>query len=178
MPSRSILVITGASGSGKTAIVTALSAQAAPGIRYHHFDAVGVPNPETMTAQYGSPEGWQVAICHQWITRLATDPTDRALDVLEGQVRPGTVQEAFQTNRVRRGRILLLDCAPAAREARLHGPRNQPELATVQMTAWAAYLRGQADALHVPTLDTTHLSLTEAIERVRQHVTALALAAD
>lgn len=178
MPPRSILVITGASGSGKTAIVAALAARAAPGVRYHHFDAVGVPDPGAMTAQYGSPEGWQVAVCHQWITRLATDPTDSILDVLEGQVRPGTVQEAFQRHQVRRGRILLLDCSPAAREARLVGPRNQPELATTRMTAWAAYLRGRADALHVPALDTTDLSLPEAVERVRQHLTALAEAAD
>jgi hypothetical protein len=178
MPPRTILVITGASGSGKTAIVSALASEVLPRVRYHHFDSVGVPDVETMRAQYGSPEAWQVTVCHQWITRLTTAPEDLALEVLEGQVRPATVQEAFRTNRVGKGRVLLLDCSPAVRNTRLHGPRNQPELATGQMTAWAAYLRGQADALHIPTLDTTELSLAEAVARVRQHVTALALAAD
>jgi hypothetical protein len=174
MPPRSILVITGASGSGKTAIVSALAVHPAPGVRYHHFDAVGVPSTEAMTAQYGSPAGWQVAVCHQWITNLAVAPSDSALEVLEGQVRPSTIQDAFHINGVRRGRILLLDCSPAVREARLHGPRNQPELATLQMTAWAAYLRGQADALQVPTLDTTDLTLAAAVEKVRQHIATLA----
>lgn len=170
MPPRSILVITGASGSGKTAIVTALAASPTPGVHYHHFDSIGVPSAEVMTAEYGSPGGWQVATCHQWIKRLASSPADGSLDVLEGQVRPHTVRQAFELNRVERGRILLLDCSPEVRDARLRGPRNQPDLATAQMTNWAAYLRGQADALDVPTLDTSELSLAEAVERVREHI--------
>lgn len=126
-----------------------------------------------MTAEYGSPGGWQVATCHQWIKRLASDPTQSSLVVMEGQVRPHTVREAFQLNGVKRGHILLLDCSPEVRDARLRGPRNQPDLATAQMTNWAAYLRGQADALDVPTLDTTDLTLAEAVERVREHITAI-----
>jgi hypothetical protein len=131
-----------------------------------------------MTRDHGSPQGWQTAVTHEWITRLATDPEEIRLAVLEGQVRPATVQEAFRTNSVRHGRILLLDCSPEAREARLRGPRAQPELANVQMMTWAAYLRGQADALHVPVLDTTALSLEEATRQVEHHMAALAAAAD
>jgi hypothetical protein len=173
MPPRSILVITGASGSGKTAVVAALAADPMPGVRYHHFDSVGVPSTEEMIEKHGSPGGWQVATCHQWIKRLATDPADNAAEVLEGQVRPRTVQDGFELNGVRGGRILLLDCSPETRDARLRGPRNQPDLATAQMTNWAAYLRGQADALDIPTLDTTELSLQEAVDRVRKHITAI-----
>ena len=178
MPPRRILVITGASGSGKSAVLQAIAARQTPGIRVHHFDSVGVPTPEAMTRDYGSPQEWQTVVTHQWITRLATDPDDTRLAVLEGQVRPATVQEAFRTNAVRHGRILLLDCAPDVREMRLRGPRAQPDLATAQMMAWSAYLRGQADALRIPVLDTTSLSLEDATREVERHMAAIAAAAD
>lgn len=177
MSPRSILVITGASGAGKTAIVSALSARPHPGIRYHHFDSVGVPTVEAMIAQYGSGEAWQTGVTGDWIKRLAEEPGGGPLDVLEGQVRPGIVQEAFETNRVERGKMLLLDCTPDVRLARLSGPRGQPELATNQMTAWAAYLRGQADALHLPVLDTSSLSLEQAVTWVGEHIGTLSLGA-
>lgn len=174
MPPRGILVITGASGSGKTAVVEALAAAPIPGTSYQHFDSLGVPTAAVMTAQYGSPEQWQVARTHEWITRLATQAGSPALAVLEGQVRPSVVAEAFRANRVRFGRILLIDCSPEVRAFRLRQSRGQPQLASSQMMAWAAYLRGQADALQIPTLDTTHLTLHEASARVREHVTGLA----
>ena len=39
----SVLVVTGASGAGKTASVEALAARALPGVRCFHFDSIGVP---------------------------------------------------------------------------------------------------------------------------------------
>jgi len=55
--------------------------------------------------------------------------------------------------------VVLLDCSPEVRAARLRGPRQQPELATDRMDAWAAYLRGQADALGLDVIDTSELSV-------------------
>jgi adenylylsulfate kinase-like enzyme len=43
-----ILVVTGASGSGKTAAVRALDARDLPGVRCYYFDTVGVPSREEM----------------------------------------------------------------------------------------------------------------------------------
>jgi hypothetical protein len=59
------------------------------------------------------------------------------------------------------------------RNARLCGPRGQPELATEEMDGWAAYLRGQADALDVPVLDTTAASVDEGVAALQAHVTRL-----
>jgi hypothetical protein len=63
-----ILVVTGASGSGKTAAVRALEARALSGVRCYYFDAVGVPPVE----QHGSggPEGWQAVTTKEWLGRL------------------------------------------------------------------------------------------------------------
>src|SRR5262245_61314292 len=140
MPPRAILVIAGASGSGKTAIVTALAQKPQPAVTYHHFDSIGVPSPEVMVRDYGSGEGWQIAMTDRWIAQLAQASANSALAVLEGQVRPSRVRDAFAAYAVERGSQLLLDCSPEARAARLHGPRDQPELANAQMMAWAAYL--------------------------------------
>ena len=60
------------------------------------------------------------------------------------------------------GGVLLLDCGTEERRRRLQIDRAQPELANFQMFAWAAYLRGQADALEIPVLDTTTLSPIDA----------------
>ncbi len=171
-----ILVITGASGSGKTAIIGRLAGQPEPGVRYHHFDSVGVPSPEEMERDYGSGEGWQTAVTREWIARLARDGS-AGLHVLEGQVRPAMVQQAFVANGVYQGQLLLLDCSPEIRTARLHGPRGQPELASAQMMAWSAYLRGQADALGIPVLDTTDLSLDQAGSEVEKHIRSLTMGA-
>jgi hypothetical protein len=59
------------------------------------------------------------------------------------------------------------------RTARLCGPRGQPELATPRMDSWAAYLRGQADALGLPIVDTTELTIGEAVEHLQALVQRL-----
>lgn len=178
MSPASLLVITGASGSGKTAIVQALARNPRPGVTYHHFDSVGVPSPAEITSRFGSPEDWQTAWTHKWVSRLHEDPAAGRLAVLEGQMRPGVVADAFRASRVRGGRILLLDCRPEVRTQRLGQLREQPELANTQMMTWAAYLRGQADALHVPTLDTSDLTLDQAADQVRSHVARILASLD
>jgi len=61
----------------------------------------------------------------------------------------------FELLGARSWRVVLADCGHDERNARLHGPRAQPELATRDMDCWAAYLRGQADALGLHVLDTS-----------------------
>jgi type II secretory pathway predicted ATPase ExeA len=48
-----ILVVTGASGAGKTATVRALDARGIPGVRCFYFDSIGVPTAEVMERDYG-----------------------------------------------------------------------------------------------------------------------------
>jgi hypothetical protein len=148
-----ILFVTGASGAGKTAAVRVLEGRRMPGIRCRYFDSIGVPSTDEMTREYGSPDEWQAAMTREWVRRLRAEGPGRS--VLDGQVRPTFIMNALGTAEIPGARIVLLDCAAEERARRLAGPRAQPELVNARMDAWAAYLRGQADALGLRVIDTT-----------------------
>jgi len=168
-----VLVVTGASGVGKTTLVDAIQSRALAGVRCYHFDSVGVPSVGRMLAEFGSPQAWQVAMTHRWIATLAANADQVRLAILEGQVRPDVVREAFVSSGIERGGIVLVDCAPEVRAARLRGASPESERIAPQMNTWAAYLRGQADALQLPVLDSTGLSVGEAADQVAAQALAL-----
>jgi RNase adaptor protein for sRNA GlmZ degradation len=168
-----VLVVTGASGAGKTALLRELAADAQPGVGYYHFDSIGIPSLDQMMASHGSPQAWQVAAIHQWISALAANRHADRVAVLEGQMRPTVVQQALEEHGIRVSRIVLIDCATEVRDRRLREARRQPELSTAQMTAWGAYLRGQADALGIPVLNTTGRAIADAVEELRRHLRVL-----
>jgi hypothetical protein len=170
---RSIVVVTGASGTGKTATVTSLDARALPGVRCFHFDSIGVPSMEVMERDFGGPERWQARATNEWLARLAALDDDVRIAVLDGQTRPSTVFAAAGAVGSSHLHVVLFDCSPDVREARLRGPRGQPELATARMDSWAAYLRGQADALGLPIVDTTTLTIAEATDQLEELVLTL-----
>jgi signal recognition particle receptor subunit beta len=149
-----IVVVTGASGVGKTAMVTRLAARLLPGVSCAFFDSIGVPPPDQM------PANWQEQTTYAWIARLARDAA--AIAVLDGQTRPTFALRGFADTGVP-GTIVLVDCARAVREARLT-TRGHSALASPDMHAWAAYLRGQADALGLPIIDTTALDVEQATD--------------
>jgi len=151
----SILVLTGASGAGKTTLVAALTERGLPGVGCYVFDSVGVPSPEEMTRVYGGGDQWQSAMTEQWIARLMRNDDGVRVAVLDGQVRPSMAIGHLRRLGTRRWQVVLADCGHDERNARLLGPRGQPELACRDMDCWAAYLRGQADALGLPVLDTS-----------------------
>ena len=157
MASPALLFVTGASGAGKTTAVRALEARRLDGVRCFYFDSIGVPSPDEMIRDYGSGEAWQAAATVAWIARLAVEPAEVA--VLDGQARPSIIRTALRSVATLPAQIVLLDCSAEERARRLAGPRGQPELASPQMDAWAAYLRGQADALDLPVVDTTGRSI-------------------
>ena len=170
----SILVVTGASGAGKTTVVKQLAGRAIEGVGCFFFDSIGVPTSEAMKRDFGSGLEWQRQATMRWIERLSKNIDGLQVAVLDGQVRPTFVMEGFESAHVARGLIVLLDCSAETRRARLRGERGQPELVTPEMDCWAAYLRGQADALRLPVLDTTSLDVQQAtaglighIERIR-----------
>jgi nicotinamide riboside kinase len=166
-----ILVVTGASGAGKTTLVRRVELRGIAGASFHYFDSIGVPSSEQMVAGYGSPANWQAEMTYQWIERLARG--ESGLCVLDGQVRPTTVRTAFARSRVD-GHVVLLDCTREVREARLRDDRQQPELNTLDMACWASYLRGQADALDITVLDTSTTTIEAAAEALHAHIGALA----
>jgi GTPase SAR1 family protein len=168
----SILVIVGASAVGKTTAVETLARRRLPGVVCHHFDSIGVPSAEEMARRFGSGERWQAAMTDQWVERLRTT-TDAAVAVLEGQTRPTFVRAALAPHPVARTAIILLDCSPAVRRERLSGQRRQPDLATSQMDSWTAYLRGEADALDLPVIDTSTLDPGGVSDQLAAHIDRL-----
>ena len=93
--------------------------------------------------------------------------------VLDAQTRPSTVFAAPGAGTAWHAHVILLDCSPDVRAARLRGPRGQGELATPRMDCWAAYLRGQADALRLPVIDTTGLTVVEVARQLEAAVRRL-----
>jgi len=166
MSDRHILVITGASGAGKTTAVNALDARNVPGVRCFFFDSIGVPGVEVMERDFGSGEQWQAFATGDWIARLGALPDEVCVAVLDGQTRPSFVFAAAGRAARRQVHVVLLDCSPEIRASRLAGARQQPELASERMNNWAAYLRGQADALRLDVIDTSSLTVDEVADRL------------
>ncbi|HJU69550.1 MAG TPA: hypothetical protein VJ650_15020 [Gemmatimonadaceae bacterium] len=168
-----ILVVTGASGAGKTATVEALEARGIAGVRCFYFDSIGVPSAEVMERDYGGGERWQASATRDWLTRLSRLSQEIRVAVLDGQVRPSVALEAAAQAGNRGVHVALIDCSSDVRAARLRGSRHQPELANARMDQWAAYLRGQADALNLVIIDTTALSVREAADQLEKLVRRL-----
>jgi dephospho-CoA kinase len=148
--SQAIIVLTGASGAGKTTLTLKLKELAIPGIEGINCDRVKIEAHETA----GSTDS-QVERLRYWISQLSQQEANIELAVLDTQIRPLRALEVLnQTSNVCT-QIVLVDCDPLKRNERLHVDRSQPELATQRMDCWAAYLRGQADALKLSIIDTS-----------------------
>ncbi len=169
----SVLVVTGASGSGKTTLVRALAALELSDVGCYYFDTIGVPSPEEMASRFGGGEAWQTWALGEWIARLIRNEDELKVAVLDAQVRPSAVRTALARNGVVCGDVILVDCQYAERNARLRGPRGQPELATADMDCFAAYMRGQADALGLEIIDTTGIAPARPIAELRAVVEML-----
>jgi hypothetical protein len=108
----SLVILTGASGGGKTGIALAIQATH-PEFAVFHFDTIGVPSVEVM-ATFGSrhqPRGaWQRAMTLQWFERIT--PILKAGDsvLFEGQMRIAFIQEALATYDILNARVILVEC--------------------------------------------------------------------
>lgn len=149
-----VVFLVGASGVGKTAVAQVLEQRAPWKGHTHYFDTIGVPSAEEMEARFGGGEEWQRWATQQWVDRLAEH--DAELQLVEGQTRPSFIREAGGRHTDLELHILRLDCASDVRQHRLIELRMRPELATPRMDNWAAYLSGQAHALGLSVIDTTH----------------------
>lgn len=146
-----ILVLTGASGAGKTTLILKLNELAIPGVQGINCDRVKLEDDETT-----DPVERQANKLRYWISQLSLPETGIELGVLDTQIRPHRALEVLNEAAIAHAQIVLVNCEPVERNERLRTARNQPELANAQMDCWAAYLRGQADALHLSIIDTTY----------------------
>ena len=165
-----LVVMTGASGSGKTAIAAAIKL-ALPSITVFRFDTIGVPSAEVM-ATFGAghqPGGaWQRAMTLQWFERIAPIVAAGGAVVFEGQMRISFIREAFASFQIENAGILCVECDDPTRRRRLTQDRLQPELANESMFEWSRYLHQEAVGACCKILDTTWLSLEESVRAVLQ----------
>jgi dephospho-CoA kinase len=161
-----LVVLTGASGSGKTAIAEAIAAER-PGLaEVLHFDRIGVPSPEAMSTGWGSGEAWQRAMTLSWMARIAAMGGQGRSVLFEGQMRLAFVREGLLAAGICDARVLLVDCDDATRMLRLTKHRSQPDLANPEMMNWAAFLRREAQEARCDVLDTSRRSLRDSIDYV------------
>ena len=156
--SPAILVLTGASGAGKTTLTLKVKELAIPGVEGINCDCVKIETTGSTDAQ--------VERLRYWISQLSQQETNIELAVLDTQIRPHRALEALNQAGIGHTQIVLVDCDPPKRNKRLHLDRNQPELANSQMDCWAAYLRGQADALNLSILDTSDNTIDKSLNEL------------
>ena len=151
-----ILVMTGASGSGKTTLLRSLEAMEIPDVACFQCDAIYDELPGEVWAGCAAA---QDAILEHWVKRALDQPA-LELAVLDTQIRPQEALAVLQRLGIEVHQVVLVECEQAEREARLRGARAQPELVSPQMENWAAYLRGQADALGLDRVDTSRAPIS------------------
>src|SRR5262245_59423651 len=139
-----LVILTGASGSGKTAIAGTIRTTRPDLAEVLHFDSIGVPSPEKRLA-WGPEGAWQRAMTLNWMARIATMRSGPHPVLLEGQMRLAFVREGLRAAGIAEARVILVDCDDATRTRRLVIDRAQPELATARMMIWAAFLRREAE---------------------------------
>ena len=89
-----MVVLTGASGSGKTTIARAIEQRHANLATVLFFDCIGIPPVEQRIAEYGSGEAWQKATTLRWMERIAAMQQDRDI-LFEGQTRISFLREGI-----------------------------------------------------------------------------------
>jgi adenylate kinase family enzyme len=160
-----LVILTGASGSGKSTIAAALGASRNRRIHVIHFDSLGVPSPAAMIAGWGSGEAWQQAMTARWMMDIQARIPRRQSLLFEGQIRPSYLPAAVAELGCD-SHVVLVDCSDEVRRQRLTFDRRQPELASERMMRWAAVMRAEAEALGFARLDTTFLQVADAAQVV------------
>jgi shikimate kinase len=161
-----LVILIGASGSGKTTIARAVEDRFAEYVDVFFFDRIGVPSLGQMIAEHGSGEGWQRAKTLEWMAKLAQVTKTGRKVLFEGQTRLSFLADAATAAGSLAYLPILVDCDDDTRSRRLTIDRGQPELANEEMMNWARYLRHEAKDSGCEVLNTSLLSLDEAVSYV------------
>jgi dephospho-CoA kinase len=162
-----LVILTGASGSGKTTIARRFQRDYSSLCDVLFFDSIGVPSIETMQSDFGRPEAWQRAMTFRWIERIRHSLYAQKPVLFEGQMRIAFVHEAVVTQGISNVRFILVDCDDTTRAERLHINRAQPGLANPTMMNWARFLREEARQFGAEILDTSHQTIEQSVDLLK-----------
>jgi RNase adaptor protein for sRNA GlmZ degradation len=164
----SLVILTGASGSGKTTIAREFSNRHSNIAEICSFDSIGVPTPDQMVRQFGSGEQWQRLKTVEWLGEIGAR-LDLNSVLFEGQMRLAFIHDAAKAAKISDYRVILVDCDDSTRRRRLELERRQADLASDEMMNWARYLREEARRVDDKILDTSDITVIEAVDFVRRH---------
>lgn len=154
--------LTGSPGAGKTTLLKRVVQDYYHSLWTGHVDAAGAPGPGV-----------------EWVALAAQPPAGAArLLVVDGQERPHVMLAAALDADLAAFHIVLIDCDHDERRRRLLEERRQPELDKRDVYCWAAYLKGQADALGLEVLDTTTQDLATSAAALAMSIRRFAERAD
>lgn len=168
----SLIVLTGASGAGKTTLAAGIRDLHLENCNVLFFDSIGIPSAAELDA-FGTehqPGGaWQRQATIQWMNHIAGMLRAGETVLFEGQMRIAFIREAIAAANITKARIPLIDCNDDRRISRLTD-RGQSELATRDMMNWSRYLRKEALETKCEILDTGSLTLGQCLERLRSYL--------
>jgi len=130
-----LLLLWGASGSGKTACIEQLRQQF-PHLAIHDFDEVDIPP--------APDQKWRHHTTEHWIQRAVAYQSEGRDMLLCGQVPYGEVLACPSAVQLDEIESCLLDCHDYERVERIRGRATGTAYATQDMLCWAAWLRMHA----------------------------------
>ena len=160
-----IFFITGASGTGKTSLVSELKNKYKnKNWTFLNFDSIGIPSSEEMIKQSGSGENWQRDTTFKWIKKMLNEYKEKEIIIFEGQVNLKFIKDGFSQNNFSNFDIILIDCNEEIMTKRLTEDRKQPELLTQDMKNWLKFIRKQAKDLKVNIIYTSNKNKFEVLK--------------